>query len=149
MPKNQARRSVRLWELVLTFSFNPNLPRENVLSSLYTPHCTLNQCISVSETVLLLIRFQTGRGFQPASYPICRGAPFSGVKRSEHEADHSLTSNSKVKNERPSTLTTKEVFLVWILRHWDNITLFFLIIICMKSYTVLTIKSAMSFVPPI
>jgi hypothetical protein len=63
-------------------------PREKVLCSVCTWHFTLKQCtcISVSETMLLLNRFQTGYWVQPAFYPVRIGALYPGMKQLETEA---------------------------------------------------------------
>jgi hypothetical protein len=60
-------------------------------------------------------RVHTGSGAHPASYPMGnRGSfPGEGVKRLEHEADHSPPSSSKVKNEWSYTSTPQYGLLAW------------------------------------
>jgi hypothetical protein len=45
----------------------------------------------------LLRIVQTGSGAHPASYPMCTGGSFPGVKQQEHEADHSSQTSAEVK----------------------------------------------------
>jgi len=42
-------------------------------------------------------RVQTDSGIHPISYSVSTGDLFTGIKRSEHEADHSRVSNAEVK----------------------------------------------------
>jgi len=50
-------------------------------------------------------RVQTGPGAYPASYPMGTGGSFLGVKRPEHEADHSPPSSAEIKSPWSYTST--------------------------------------------
>jgi hypothetical protein len=50
-------------------------------------------------------RVQTGSGAHPVSYPMVNRGSFLGVKRPEHEADHSSPSTAEVKNSWSCTST--------------------------------------------
>jgi hypothetical protein len=62
-------------------------------------------------------------GAHPASYPMGTGVSFPGVKRPEHEANHSPTAGVEVKNAWSYTSTPQYVFMSWCLvKHRDNFT---------------------------
>jgi hypothetical protein len=67
---------------------------------------------------------QTGIGAHPASYTMCTGGFFPGVKRLRRETDHSPPSSSDVKNGEaiPPLLHTSLWRRAQLIEHRDNFT---------------------------
>jgi hypothetical protein len=63
------------------------------------------------KKVSLLHIVQTGSGVHPTSYKMGTGGSFQGVKRQEHEADHSSPTSAEVKKMWIYTPTPPYVFM--------------------------------------
>jgi hypothetical protein len=75
--------------------------------------------IGVRYSALVKVFFhlyvQAGSGAYSASVQCVQGAPFSGVERPRHEADHPLPSCAEVKNTYSYSSTFPYLFMMWCL----------------------------------
>jgi hypothetical protein len=86
----------------------------------------------------------TGFGAHPASYSMGTGGSFPGVKRLGREADRSPPSSAKVKNGGaipPLPTCLHGIVLNELIKHRDNFTFFYLIVLDYSSTGVKTQKT--------